>query len=1839
MSTKQQMKKIGGISLIVGALLLGLLPSCGKKGTTTTGASKTYVECIQPISQELLPFLDSYTSGVIAAGEPVVVRFNNPAEMKVKYGEDISATAFNFTPALKGKAVWIDENTVGFQYDNIDKEQNYVCKFRMSDFVDVPGDQTIEFGFGVRRQNFSLVTVQPVCTSNEEMNYLMRVAFAVPVDQDEVANLFEDSFRKSHPVQVTYAGNNVYDIDLQGFERKNAEYEVPVILDGKALDSKAKMERSLTVYAKDSFAPVMFDVDKAASKGTLLFSQPLNENQNLAGFVDFNKELGYKADIKGNKIDFYFDKTSLYSYQLEDLNMTVGSGIRAANGMLLQSDYQFAFDLTDNLPKVRWTDDGVIIPNVDETTVYFDAICLNAVTLRIIRIFDDNILSFLQDNELNETYGIRKAGRLEKKVRLAIDNPYANQWKTFPIVLSDYIKVEPGAMYQLSLNFGPADYTFASAEMKKAVVENEALEADYWDGQSYDYKRYNYEGDWGDPNGYYYYNYVEQKKNIVVSDLAVTAKMGRNDIVDVYVYQISDAKPASGAQVTAYNFQRQELAKGGTDAQGHVQLQCANRPAFVVAKDKKGSKSVIKLNDGNALSYSRFDIAGEAVEKGVSAFAYSNRGVWRPGDDLQLNLMLNDLEGSIPADYPVVLEVLDATRRLYAKQVNTKPLNGIYCFTVPTNVADETGLWTARFKVGTSTITKNLRVETVKPNRLEIRFDLPEVVSLSKNERVNLTSRWLNGMKANGLKAEVDVKLRGGETAFKNFANYTFVNETQSFEPQEYSLFSGNLNAEGVANVGFGPLKDIYAAQMMNGTFTVKIFEQGGDFSIASFKTKLSPYERYVGVDLPETSSKYGSYYDTNKDWKFNIAMVNEDGTACKNAVALDYALYKLDSYWWWSSEDQYSLQRYASGTYKAPVQNGTLTCNGTTSVSFNIPNEKWGSYLFVVNDKQGGNMFAKVISFDWGYGHSSTASGAPAQLSMKATAESYQVGDKIVVTFPANEQAKALVTVEANDRVLQTMLVESLGQEGKVEITATEEMIPNVYVYVALIQPHDANNDMPIRLYGVVPVKVENKKLQLQPNIQVPETANTKKKLEVKVSEANKQAMTYTLAVVDEGILGLTNFSTPNPYGYFNSKQALSVRTWDNYANIVDAFSGELGSVYAIGGDGILNQEITLDKRFKAYAVTLGPFELKAGETNTHSFDVPQCSGALRFMVVAKGNGKAFGSAEKRMTVVDPINLYPSAPRVVAPGDELNLKVQVQAPTMKNKTLQVKFDNKNLEPIGSLPTTVQIDGNGEGIVAVKTSIPKTLGNAELKVSVTGDGYTAESSTLMPIRMPYAERRNTITKEIEAGQTVSVPFELAGMAGTQQGNITVSSLLPVDLFGRIDYLMEYPHGCLEQVTSKAFPQLYLNYFIQLDDKDKAEMRNNIESAITNLKLYQKSDNSMTNWIGGNYTDPWTEIYALHFLVEANKQGYNVPQYFLDGLLKYQSDRAKQWKNNPDYKQGETIQAYRLFVLALAGKAEMGAMNRFKEIEMNYDLTKALAAAAFAQTGKTNIAQKLLPNVEEGTMMSDYYTSFGSRTRDLAFYTYVQMLCDVDQATVQNNINSVCRMISGDRWMDTQTTAFSLFVLGKYAEKMGLNKTNLSATVKVNGEERTLNANMASVGYSFTPKLGNNTVEIKNNTDQKMVANLFTKTSVAEYDMNESGNFINMTVSYTDKNGSPVNLNNLTAGTDLKVQMTVTNPSEYQVTELALSYYLPSGWELVNDRLSGDMTGNEGAKHIDFRDDRAYIYFDLMPRSKKTFTLKANATYEGNYMIPAVRCEDMYNNEIFYNVPARGCVVK
>ena len=1690
-----------------------------------------------------------------------------------------------------------------------------------------------------QRQNFSVIGVTPTYNT-DAVQYDVDVYFTQPLNETEAVKIFDKNFVERYNVTPSLSGNNKFTFQIGGIQRGNSDSTVEMVLDGKAIGSKTKVTRQLPVYSKGTFKVVDFKVDKGDNTATLFFTQPVQQ-RNLDGFVTLDPQMGYRTEIVENKIVFYLDKSRLYRYQMEDVTLTVGAGIKDVNGNSLQEEQSFTFDLTDVEPKVKWTEEGVIIPEVSDATVYFDAICLKSVIVRIARVYEDNILAYYQDNDLDESYDIRRVGRLVKKERVALDNANPTEWKTFPIVLSDYIDAKPGEMYQIILDFGPEDYAFATEESKLLTLENDEREALYWDGESYSFKDSDYEGDWDDPLTATYYNYVEIKKNVIVTNLAVTAKMGDNETLDVFVLTIDDAKPASGADVTAYNYQCQPVCTAKTDANGHAQLTCPNRPAFVMAKDGRNGISFIKTNKGDALSYSKFDVGGETVEKGVDAFAYSNRGVWRPGDELQLNLMVSDMNSKLPADYPVVVEVYDASNRLYARQSNNSPVGGIYTYNVATSPNDETGLWRAAFKLGNSVINKYLRVETVKPNRLEIKFNTPEVISLSKPVYANLNAKWLNGLTASGLKAEIDVKVRKGYTSFTNFPTYNFNNDSEEFYPDETNVFSGPLDGQGNASVGFNALSDIQSEQFVKATFSTKVFEAGGDFSIASSTAMLSPYERYVGVELPKTESKYGSYYFTDRNWKFPIAVVKENGELAKSTIALDYQLYKLDNYWWWSSEDAYSLKKYINGSYKSPEMNGRLTCNnGKTELSINIPNKKWGYYLLVINDVQGGHTFAKVINFDWSDAtiHATGNGDGPMQLALAATQDSYRLDENIIVTFPSNDKAKALVTVEANDRVLQTMYLENLGTEGKVEIKATEEMIPNVYVYVSLIQPRNAGNDMPLRMYGVIPVKIEDSKLQLQPVLGVPETSNTNKKVEVTVAEQNSKAMTYTLAIVDEGILGLTNFSTPDPYRYFNAKQSLSVRTWDNYQYIIDGYTGELGTVYAIGGDGMINQEITLDKRFKAYAVTYGPFELKANSKNTHEIEVPQCSGALRFMVVAKGTGKSFGSSEKRMSVIDPITLYAAAPRVAAPGDELNLKVQVLAPTMKGQTLQVAVNNQNLSAVDALPTNVKIDNNGEGLVTMKVKVPETIGNATLDVKVSGGGYEARSTTAMPIRMPFSEKRNTYTLEVEPKATQALDFNVKGMNGTQQGNVTVASLIPVDMYSRLNYLETYPYGCLEQTVSSAFPQLYLNYFVQQSEADQEETREDVQNVINKMKSYQRSDFSLSNWEGGNYVNPWTELYALHFLVEAKKQGFDVPDYLLSGMLKYQGDIAKAWKNNPDFKQGETIQAYRLFVLALAGKSEMSAMNRFKEIQMNYSLTRVLTAAAYAQAGKANMAAQFWKDINPNERMSDYISSFGSTTRDLAFLTYSEMLCSRDQDLIQTHINDLCEILNADRWLDTQSTAFALFTLGKYAEKRGASSSPISTTVKLNGDDHTLNTNMGSVAFAMTPKIGANKMQVTNNSDQKVTVKTFTKAAVAEYETKENGNFIQMKVNYYDKKGAALDPSNLPMGTDFTAEIVVTNPSNYQVTELALSYYIASGWEIVNERLNGE-GGNNGAKHLDIRDDRAYFFFDLSSNSKKTFKLKLNATFEGSYMLPPVRCEDMYNNEIYYVVPARPVVVR
>lgn len=1819
-----------------------LLPSCFRSSENTA----FYMDS-NAMEESFFGVVESFSTGIITENEPLKVRFCSGVTMKKQMGEDLPTSTFTIEPKIKGKPFWIDSQTIGFQFDNVpDKQKMYRVTFDLSVFIETPKElKPLQFSFMIRKQNFEVTETAYVCKDMNTCSYELLLTFANTVDPKVVEEMIDKQTANDYQCEAKAVSSNQVKLVISNILRKKSTYNIDVKLKGDVLNVDKDIKKELIIPASSDFCVMDYSLNTTEKLIQLRFSNPLNSRQNFTGFINFSNEIPYKTDVDGNCLMIYCENSDLIK---SNFDVVFLNGIKDENDRTLNSDYLIKdIVFNDLLPKVKWSEDGVIVPDAENTTVYFDAICLKSVTLRVIKIYDNNVLSFLQENDFEETYNVKRVGRLEKKIKLQLDNPNYNEWKTFPIKLSDYVEVKNGSMYQLSIDFDVQDYPFAcEGEIEVAETNNEQS---YWDGDSYDYRTYYYGDDWweheNDPCYPSYYNYVEIKKNIFVSNLAITAKTAHEGVVDVFVRKISDAQSVKNCSVQLLDYQMQHVGEAVTDKEGFCKIAYTNKPYFIVAQSDDAGKSYLKLTNNQALSLSKFDVSGTSIANNINGFIYSNRNVWRPGDVLNINFMLADKLNQLPDNIPIIMELYDANGRLYQKLANNAPKGKIYAFEVKTNPSDATGIWAVEMKVGNQKFTKNLRVETVKPNRLKIDFKLPEQVSLLNNPEVKLSAQWLNGLKASNLSATIDVDLKIGTTKFKNFSQYSFSNISSDFYGTSTSLFSSKLDADGSKMVSFKSLKDLSAPGFLNAIFTTKVFEQSGDFSITSHQAIISPFQRYVGVAFPKTTSKYGSYYFTGEDWNFDVIVVNENETLPQTEVYLDCNVYKLDYYWWWDNDNN-ELGKYARGTYRKPVYSTSIKCrDGKGSFRLKFSDNEWGSYLIVIEDPTFGHIFSKVVNFDTPYySYRTTGVGdAPALISLKSDKTAYKVGEKMHISFPANKNAKALITVESASNIIQTMVLESLSEDAVVNITATKEMVPNVYVYVSMIQPYNNENGLPLRMYGVIPITIEDENALLNPNISLPTTTESNKEVTIKVSENNGKEMFYTLALVDEGILGLTNYKTPDPYRHFFSKQALNIRTWDNYHQIIDAFTGELNSVYAVGGDlSIVNQESMLSERFSAVAMMLGPFKLEKGKTASHTLKIPEYIGSLRAMVVATDGKGAYGSSQKNMTVKDQIMIIPTAPRIISPKDKFFIPLQILAPDLKNKEVVINISTENLTLLKQQKITTKINDDGEATVELEVAVPETTGAAKIEITATSGTITAKTEINMPIRTPYAVSHQMITEEIAPKSTKEMNMNVAGMNGTLSGNLMVNTAIPINLFHRLNTLIDYPHGCLEQTVSKAFPQLYLDNLVGLEENTKSEMKQNIETVIITLKAHLRSDYSMTNWIGGSYVTPWTELYAAHFLIEAKAKGYNVENEMVKNIIKYQEAKAKAWRYNSDYPSDETIQAYRLFVLSLNNTAEVGAMNRFKSLTFKYPLTKALLASSYALVGKKKIAEEILPviDVTSESMESDWFTSYGSKTRDLAMMTYAKMLTDGNSDYVKQYIDQICKVLGSNQYMSTQTTAFSLFVLGKYADMNGYKNAPISVITHINGKEKAINTNLSSGTYSFVPKIGNNTISVTNNTAAPIFTSVYTKSTVPEYETVEKGNGYKMSVQYFDKAGNLIDPKVLKRNTDFYVEIVVENPNPYKITDNALSYLIPSGWEIINDRLFSEKTSYSSQYNfMDLRDDRVYFYFDLSPNDKKHFKISLNATYSGSFTIPSVHCEDMYNNEIYYIIPAKAVEVQ
>ena len=1819
------------------------------------------------INPAFASYISAYTSGAISKTATIRVQFVGNFGDSAKIGNE--AHVFDFEPHIEGKTTWIDATTIEFKPDKpLPSGKKYEAVFKLGKIIEVASElKVFNFSFQVIAQSFEVTQPTFESIDNQQLIYQRITGSIITADvetDDRIEQLLSATYL-TKPCKISWqhaADQRTHRYLIDSIERKSVATALSLKWDGSILDIDNKGEHVLNIPALGDFKVLTVTVQNDGEQYIALqFSDPILANQDLTGLITIDDQLKTQQTIPVNnqiELRFTINNNEVKCYPGTHLtgahSIFVHQGIKNSLNYPLPESIQQELDFAPMLPAVSMVGKGVIMPTGNQIIVPFEAISLKAVDVTITKIYENNVAQFLQVNQLGESNELKRVGRpiLRKTIRLDEDKLLnLNKSNRFAVQLDKLIKTEPGAIYHVKLSFKKeyAVYKCDGQEQENLDDGMRSTEEENWDSNDeprqssfWDYSEDYYSEDYSwnerdNPCHNSYYNPSRWiSKNILASNLGLIAKKGTGGDFFVSVTDIKTTQPLSGVSVQLLDFQQQLITSVITNNDGWARFTPKNKPYLLVAK-LGNQRGYLRVDDGSSLSLSRFDVSGDVVQKGIKGFIYGERGIWRPGDSLYLTFILEDKTKALPPSHPVSFELFNPQGILYKRVVQSQSINNFYSFHTATNDDAPTGNWLVKVKVGSAEFQKNIKIETVMPNRLKIGIDFnTSLLQAGSQLNSKLTSKWLHGATADGLDATIEASLTPMPTTFAKYNEFVFDDPTRKFNANPEVIFEGKLDNNGNAQITTSLTPKNTSAGMLKANFVTKVFEPGGNFSIDRFSLPFSPYKSYVGIRLPKGDKERGMLL-TDTNHLVQIAAVSPTGAPVQGVKKVKAILYQISWRWWWDKSDE-DLSNFSSTENYRQLQEETVTLvNGKGNWKLRVNYPEWGRYLLRVIDEEGGHSTGKIMYIDWPGWAGRAQKNNPQEstmLTFNTDKSTYAVGESVTLFIPSGTyQGRALVSIESGTKVIASYWTETQKSQTKFSFKVTPNMLPNVYVHVTLLQPHNQTvNDLPIRMYGMVPIMVEDKQTVLTPQFSLPSQLKPEEPFEVKVSEATGKPMTYTLAIVDEGLLDLTRFKTPNPHPHFYAREALGVKTWDMFDDVIGAFGMPMNRILSIGGDEGINRKSqnTKANRFKPVVKFIGPFTLEKGVTKTHKIVLPQYVGSVRVMVVAGDNG-AYGFAEKAVPVKKPLMILATLPRVLGPGELLKLPVTVFAleKNIKNVTIQV-LPNQLVQISGNASKNILFKKPGDEVVDFELKVRSSLGIAKLKILATSGAEKAICEVELDVRNPNPFVSKVYESTVNKSNSWNVKYTPEGMKGTNTAILEVSSIPPINLNKRLDYLIHYPYGCIEQTTSSVFPQLALNMLLDLAPKQRLAVEKNIKVGIQRLRNFQTADGGLAYWPGQGNAEEWGTNYAGHFMVEAQNFGYSLPVGFLSNWKKFQKNKALSWTS---YTPGSSdfIQAYRLYTLALAKAPELGAMNRLKELGPKLsNQAKWRLAAAYVLVGQKEIAEQLVNNLP--TLVKDYQElglTFGSDERDAAMIMETLVLLE-NSAKANLLLTQLSKKLASEEWMSTQTTAYSLIAIAKLSGILsGYKGMHFSYTVQ--GKQQTI---QSTKRISQTPIeiTGNQSgmLNLTNKGEQKLYARIILKGQPEIGKSIDEERNLNMIVSYKDMQNNEIDPTRIVQGTDFKMEVTISNPGLMgNYYQMALSQIFPSGWEIHNTRLdnpNGEQSYSSPT-YQDLRDDRVYTYFDLGTKQKVTFVVLLNASYLGRYYMPMVSCEAMYNNRI------------
>jgi uncharacterized protein YfaS (alpha-2-macroglobulin family) len=1520
-----------------------------------------------------------------------------------------------------------------------------------------------------------------------------------------------------------------------------------------------------------------------------------------------SKNLKFYVSENSFRIEGEFGEASL-------VNLKIAKGMPGLYGGDLENEFEQDVSFVDLNPSISFADrKGKYLMLGGQRNLELNAVNIPGAEIEVSQVFKNNLIFFLSQYSYMYEYGDEEYNNISF---------YEGDLDRFGKTLyKDNVRLGTGQNWLQKFNVN-LDKIYEQ-RLKGIFIVQARSSSDRW---------------------------ISAAKMLSLSDLGIITKKADNEMI-VFVNSIATTEPVKGVDINLISSNNQTLLNGKTDSDGIIHFKKIKEnlkgftPRLITAETDEDFNYIDLME--TSVETSRFDVGGErSSQEGFRTFIYGDRNIYRPGERVNITgIVRDDFTKPVP-DVPVLIKIISPSGKTFDEYKKNLNEEGSFEITFEVPGYSQTGQYRTEVYTGGGSLvgTYNFSVEDFVPDKIRLMLRSDKTTAKPGDQvKIGIDAKYLFGAKASGLRYETDIQFRHRQFYSKKYSSYNFGNSTLSNSNIQNAFDQGALDDQGKGEITHVIPADLKSSGIATMYAFVSVFDPTGRTVNKAASVDVYPEKYFIGIKPP------GYYFATNEKINFKFIGVDKDDNPARDLNTT----VKLVRSEWQTVLKKDNSDRYYYASEKKDIQEWEKDFNlsgGEKTLPVIV--SRSGEYEIRISKK--GSDYYQHYQF-YAYGWASTTASSfevdkEGRIEIVSDKQTYAPGETAKILFTAPFSGKMLVTFERSG-IYEYKYIEVKEKSTQLELDIKDNFIPNIYVTATLFKKHSLDNSAPFLVgHGVLSLKVERKDYKLPVYITAPQKIKPNTKQEITIKTIPQKDVYVTLAAVDEGILQIKNYETPNPYGFMYAKRALEVESFDLYKLLLPEI---LAIKSSTGGDELAKQlqkrtNPVTSKRFNLVALWSGIRKTGSDGIVKVPISIPQFNGEIRLMAIAY-TGPRFGSADAKMKVADDLIIEPQIPRFLAPNDSLVMPVTVINTTNKNGNVKVNIRTEGpLRVVSSKNESVNVPPNSSRQVNFAIAANNQNGYGKIIIETSGLAKV-KNETNISVRpvSPYVNETSSGT--IYAGNEVKLNIGSGFISGTKSSSITISKFPAVQFAKVLKNLVGYPHGCIEQTVSKLFPQLYFEDLAKLVAPQYYRTNNPIyyiKEGIKKIESMQQWNGGLSYWPGGTDVNWWGSVYAAHFLLEAKKAGFDVSENVLSKLLNFLSTKSRE-KSTYDYvsyygnsrtvtKIANKEILYSLYVLALSGKGDISTMNYYKSrpVLVSGDC-KYLLAGAFALMGKWNNYYEIVPSqFKQESSARETGGCFDSDIRANAMM--LNVLVDVEPSS--KKIPFIVKYLSQniDRVYSTQERAFTFIGLGKAARK------NSNANVKVdlwsNGKKigsfnnSDMNLQIDNSVSSLTLKAyGSGEVYYFLNTDGVKTGNV-----------DERDSHMQIRRQYYDyRTRGEISSNGFYQGQLIVCKISLSSSDVY-AKNLAISDLIPSGFEIENPRLSGNSqlqwenSQPMGVQYMDVRDDRLILFTNIDQFGTKNFYYMMRVVNKGKFQLPVISGEAMYDPEI-HSINGRGVV--